>query len=50
MWVGPEGGWTDDEESLCIEKGHFSIKLTSTTLKADTAAVSLLTLACVSPQ
>ena len=50
LWVGPEGGWTDDEESLCIEKGHFSIKLTSTTLKADTAAVSLLTLACVSPQ
>ena len=42
LWVGPEGGWTPEEEILMEGKGFFSFKLTETVLKADTAAIALL--------
>ncbi len=42
LWVGPEGGWTEDEEKMAEECGFLSYKLTDTVLKADTAAVALL--------
>jgi len=43
VWVGPEGGWTDEEEKLFEENGFMLISLTSTVLKADTGAVASLT-------
>lgn len=49
LWIGPEGGWTDDEEKLAHENGIIPVKLTETVLKADTAAVSLLTLFSAEP-
>jgi 16S rRNA (uracil1498-N3)-methyltransferase len=42
LWIGPEGGWTDEEEQEALENGMFPFKLTDTVLKADTAATSLL--------
>jgi 16S rRNA (uracil1498-N3)-methyltransferase len=42
LWVGPEGGWTEEEEVLFKEKGFLSYRLTDAVLKADTAAVALL--------
>jgi 16S rRNA (uracil1498-N3)-methyltransferase len=42
LWVGPEGGWTDKEEALAKEHGFHTLKLGETVLKADTAAVALL--------
>ncbi len=43
LWVGPEGGWTTEEEELFKQRGFTLHKLANTTLKADTAAVALLT-------
>jgi 16S rRNA (uracil1498-N3)-methyltransferase len=43
LWIGPEGGWTEEEEETFAEKGFISLRLTETTLKADTAAVAALT-------
>ena len=43
LWVGPEGGWAEEEEKEFRNKGFTMMKLTETVLKADTAAVSLLT-------
>lgn len=42
LWVGPEGGWTDEEESLFRERGFIFFTCSSTVLKADTAASALL--------
>lgn len=42
LWVGPEGGWTEEEEKEAGRLGFLSYKLTDTVLKADTAAVALL--------
>lgn len=39
VWIGPEGGWTPDEEKLAKENNFVLMKLTETVLKADTAAV-----------
>lgn len=45
VWIGPEGGWTEEEE-LLAKNAHFeALKLTETVLKADTASVAGL--ACV---
>lgn len=43
IWVGPEGGWTAEEEEGFGDKGFTLMKLTDTVLKADTAAVALIT-------
>lgn len=42
VWIGPEGGWTDDEEIYAKEKGAKLIKLTDTVLRADTASICAL--------
>lgn len=42
LWVGPEGGWTDEEEALFKEKGFTFFTCAPTTLKADTALVVLV--------
>lgn len=42
VWVGPEGGWTEKEENFFIEQGFHMLRTVSTILKADTAAVNLL--------
>jgi 16S rRNA (uracil1498-N3)-methyltransferase len=42
LWVGPEGGWTQEEELHMERLGFHALKLTDTVLKADTAAVGLL--------
>lgn len=39
LWIGPEGGWTHEEETLAKENNFKMMKLTETVLKADTAAV-----------
>lgn len=42
VWIGPEGGWTDEEENIGKYAGMEFLKLTPTVLKADTAAVTAL--------
>jgi 16S rRNA (uracil1498-N3)-methyltransferase len=42
LWVGPEGGWVPEEEAVTREKGFVAMKLNHTVLKADTAALSLV--------
>jgi 16S rRNA (uracil1498-N3)-methyltransferase len=42
LWIGPEGGWTEEEEAEFGKHGFTLMKLTDTVLKADTAATSLL--------
>jgi 16S rRNA (uracil1498-N3)-methyltransferase len=44
LWIGPEGGWTEDEEKLFEGIAFLKLKLTETVLKADTAAISTLSL------
>jgi len=39
-FVGPEGGWTDEERRTARERGMFSISLSPTVLRAETAAVA----------
>jgi 16S rRNA (uracil1498-N3)-methyltransferase len=44
IWIGPEGGWTPEEEATAKKAGFRLLKLTETTLKADTAAITALSL------
>lgn len=41
LFVGPEGGWTDNEEKLLKESGAEPVSFGTTTLKAETAALVL---------
>lgn len=45
LLIGPEGGWTDKEEKLAIDSGVIFYSLATTTLRAETAAVSSLAVA-----
>lgn len=45
VWIGPEGGWTKEEEDLFSKSGFSLVRFAETTLKADTAATSLISLA-----
>ncbi len=38
IWIGPEGGWTEEEVRLAREKGFKVVSLGSTILRAETAA------------
>lgn len=40
-FVGPEGGWSDDERHAAREAGLTSVSLSPTILRAETAAVAL---------
>jgi 16S rRNA (uracil1498-N3)-methyltransferase len=42
LWVGPEGGWTEEEETTAQANGVTLFKFTDTVLKADTGAIALL--------
>lgn len=45
LWVGPEGGWDDQERASLARAGCQPVGLGPRILRADTAAVALLTLA-----
>jgi 16S rRNA (uracil1498-N3)-methyltransferase len=38
--IGPEGGWTEDELKLFVDKGWVSVTLGETILRAETAAIA----------
>jgi 16S rRNA (uracil1498-N3)-methyltransferase len=42
--VGPEGGWTDEEEKYILNHGYEAVSLGGQTLRADTAALCSLAL------
>lgn len=39
IFIGPEGGWTDNEKKIAKENDVFLIKLGELTLRAETAAI-----------
>ena len=42
--VGPEGGWTDEEEKFILDNGYEAVSLGGQTLRAETAALCSLVL------
>ncbi len=40
-FIGPEGGMTDDEMGMLIERGAAEVKITDTVLRVETAAAAL---------
>lgn len=40
--VGPEGGWTKEEEEQAVEKGFAAVSLGSRILRSETAALAIL--------
>jgi 16S rRNA (uracil1498-N3)-methyltransferase len=47
LFIGPEGGWTDEEMDMFNQFGVRALKLTSTVLRVETAAVAAATIAAV---
>ena len=47
LFIGPEGGWTDEEVEMFNRLGVRALKLTSTVLRVETAAVAAATIAVV---
>jgi 16S rRNA (uracil1498-N3)-methyltransferase len=45
--IGPEGGWTEDEENLAVENGANLFSLGSSVLRTETAALCALAVARV---
>lgn len=43
--IGPEGGWTEKEENLAVEKGVLLFSLGPTVLRVETAAICALAVA-----
>ncbi len=41
VWVGPEGGWSDDERGLALQAGATLTTLGPTVLRTETAAVAV---------
>lgn len=48
-FIGPEGGWTDDEIALFSSTGAAGVKLTPTVLRVETAAVAVAAIVCSVP-
>lgn len=44
IFIGPEGGWTPQEEAVFKEIGVRSVSLAKTVLRAETAAIAAITL------
>lgn len=44
--VGPEGGFTEDEEKMLKTKGALAVKLTQTILRTETAAITIAAILC----
>lgn len=42
--IGPEGGFTDEEEKLAIENGFTPLSLAQNTLRTETACISVLSI------
>lgn len=40
-FIGPEGGWTDDETAEFVTAGAISVRLTPTILRVETAAIAI---------
>ncbi len=40
LFIGPEGGWTDDESAAMDARGLTGVRLTATILRVETAAVA----------
>ncbi len=45
-WIGPEGGWTDEEIDLALESGFKSVGLGPQVLRGETAAIVASYLLC----
>jgi len=41
VWVGPEGGWSEDERQSLIQSGAVPTSLSPTVLRTETAAVAV---------
>jgi 16S rRNA (uracil1498-N3)-methyltransferase len=48
LFIGPEGGWTDEELARFTSAGLTGVKLTATILRVETAAVAAAVVAAVS--
>ncbi len=48
LFIGPEGGWTDDELLLFQQHDVTAVKLTDTILRVETAALVAAAVACLS--
>ena len=46
-FVGPEGGMTEEEETLLKNAGAVEVQLTSTVLRVETAAAAFATILCI---
>jgi 16S rRNA (uracil1498-N3)-methyltransferase len=47
LFIGPEGGWTDEEVALFATRDVRGLKLTTTILRVETAAVAAASIAAV---
>lgn len=48
IWVGPEGGWTPEEQRHAMSAGATIVSLGSNTLRTETAAIAVCAQACLS--
>lgn len=47
IFIGPEGGFTDEEEQMLRSYGATSIRLTETILRIETAAIAMSSIFCI---
>jgi 16S rRNA (uracil1498-N3)-methyltransferase len=45
-FVGPEGGFTDEEQAFLVKEGCIGTRLTDTVLRVETAGVAMATVLC----